>query len=287
MTIFFHDVSNYQGSMYEPTGPTIIKATEGLTFNDADYTITRDRCEAAGDPFLPYHFLRSGNISEQVTHVRNVLGTDRTIMVDVETENGMWPSLVETQQFIDLHGHVTLAYIPHWFWAGEWASSDLTWLTQRGIGLISSDYIAYSDDGPGWAAYGGVTPIIWQYTSTPLDSNAYKGTIVQLGQLFQGGIMTTPDPVSAVVVGESQLYDHAAKRDTPTGRNFANDVYAVVEAGLAGRFDAIDTAVAALGNRLDAATIATAVVAALTAGGYIAPPNTLQVTLTGTATPQK
>jgi len=41
----------------------------------------------------------------------------------------------------------------------------------------------------GWAPYSGQTPIILQYTSTPYDKNAYRGTLEQLLALTGGGNM--------------------------------------------------------------------------------------------------
>ena len=43
-----------------------------------------------------------------------------------------------------------------------------------------------------------------------------------------------------VIVGESRLFDQAANRSTPTGRNFANDFYVVVSAALSDEFSKIN-----------------------------------------------
>jgi hypothetical protein len=55
-----------------------------------------------------------------------------------------------------------------------------------------------------------------------------------------------------VIVGESQLYDEAANRSTPTGRNFANDFYALVTASLTDEFKAITDTFTALNATLAA-----------------------------------
>lgn len=197
MTIFYHDVSHFQGA-YVPTGPTCAKATEGATYTDLSYAAIRAATLARGWPFLPYHFLRPHTISSiasQVSHVVHVVGR-RSIMLDVEKEP--LDSLAEQRELVQdmlafadqyhaVGGRVTLAYFPRWEQQAI-GSPSLTGLTSRGIGLVSSNYTTYSDSGPGWNAYGGVRPIIWQYTSTPLDTNAFKGTQAALADLWAHGI---------------------------------------------------------------------------------------------------
>lgn len=187
MTIHFHDVSNFQPG-YVPTGPTIAKATEGTDFTDWTFASNRSKTLAGGWPFLGYHFLRSGSIAAQVAHAQAVIGADQPLMLDVELAgDGSFPSYSEVQEFMDLHGKVTLVYLPRWFWSGHWGSPGLNSIASRGAGLISSDYTTYSDTGPGWNPYGGMTPIIWQHTATPLDTNAFQGTQDQLAAVFSGG----------------------------------------------------------------------------------------------------
>ncbi len=61
---------------------------------------------------------------------------------------------------------------------------------QAGVGLVSSNYTTYSDTGPGWTAYGGVTPIQWQFTNnlngSGADGNAYRGTADQWWAMMTG-----------------------------------------------------------------------------------------------------
>lgn len=64
--------------------------------------------------------------------------------------------------------------------------------------------------------------------------------LARIAQIMIGGTMTTDD----VVVGTSILWDKAANRSDPTGRNFANDVYDVVSAALGDEFGALGTALA-------------------------------------------
>ena len=211
MTIKYHDVSHYNGA-YVPTGPTCAKATEGSTFVDPQYDGIRRRTLAGGWAFLPYHFLHHGNIDAQVDHTFSVVG-HQPLMLDVESEKDTPDStLADVYAFADrwkaVTGQlVTLAYIPHWYWSGHWGSPSLAGLKSRGIGLVSSNYTTYSDTGPGWAGYGGITPVIWQYTSTPIDTNAFKGTTAELANLWANGTATKPsapveDELSAAEVTE-------------------------------------------------------------------------------------
>jgi hypothetical protein len=192
MTVHFHDVSAFQGD-YHPTGPTIIKATEGTSYTNPFFTVVRDRCVAAGFPWLAYHFLWPGDIDAQLQHAHSVVG-DQPIMLDVETtQSGTFPSPSDVDEFMS-RAPVTLAYIPQWFWQGKWGAPSLTFVSQRGAGLISSNFTTYSDTGPGWAPYGGVTPVIWQYSDNPIDTNAYQGGTEQLLQLFQHGVIPDMTP---------------------------------------------------------------------------------------------
>jgi hypothetical protein len=200
MTLHFHDVSNFQPN-YTPTGPTIAKATEGTDFVDNMFASNRQLTEAGGWPFIGYHFLRHGNVQAQVTHAISVVGNGQPLMLDVETAvDGSVATLADVLLFMDLYaqqsggGRVTLVYLPEWYWSGHIGSPDLTPIAQRGAALISSDYTPYTDNGPGWQPYGGMTPVLWQWTSTPLDTNAYKGTQDQLRAVFNGAPVTTPRP---------------------------------------------------------------------------------------------
>lgn len=195
MTIHFHDISSFQGN-YDPTGPTIAKATEGSTWTDQWFVTNRLRTIAHGWPFLAYHFLWPGDIPAQVAHANAVIGAGQPLMLDVETTTtGAIPTLADVLSFMDLHGHVTLVYLPQWFWSGHWGSPSLAPIAERGAGLISSNYTTYSDTGPGWAPYGGMTPVIWQYTADPIDTNAYRGSQDELAAVFTGQhLAPTPPP---------------------------------------------------------------------------------------------
>lgn len=67
-------------------------------------------------------------------------------------------------------------------------------LTGIPIDLWNAAYRSASYPGDGsadWAPYSGRTPVLWQYTSTPYDKNAFRGSVDELLTLI-GATMTSP-----------------------------------------------------------------------------------------------
>jgi hypothetical protein len=59
---------------------------------------------------------------------------------------------------------------------------------RRGPGYPGDGWTAMNDGSPaGWAGYSGQVPALLQYTSTPYDKDAYRGTLDQLKTLVGGG----------------------------------------------------------------------------------------------------
>lgn len=210
----FRDVSNWDGD-YHPTGPTFAKATQGGSFTDKRFTSTRARTAAGGWPFAAYHYLdtRSTDLAN-ARHALVVIGKSTATMWDVEKGGGNLSDLIAVHDtYVSMGGHGRLVYLPHWYWE-KIGAPDLRPLVARGLLLVSSNYPAggYSDNGPGWAPYGGMTPMFWQYTSTPGDSNAYRGTVDQMARLLAIRATgapaatpppATPKPVHIVVKGDT------------------------------------------------------------------------------------
>lgn len=192
MTIAFPDISSYEpGLTIQPaTVAVIAKATEGTYYRDSEYFNFKAQAARAGAIFSAYHFLKAGNASAQADYCHAMVGST-PVMLDVETEGSSMPTIADVAAFIArmraLGGRVWGAYIPRWYW--EQVGGDLASLK---VAIVSSNYTAYSDTGPGWAPYGGVTPTIWQYTDAfayggqRVDFNAYRGTVAQLAALING-----------------------------------------------------------------------------------------------------
>ena len=192
MTIFYPDVSDYQaGISFAGCVIAMVKATENDNYTNPDYAPAKVRAAQAGAYFCAYHFLHAGNGAGQAAYAHRVVGGGVPLMIDFEpTYNSdgtiaSAPQVSDAVAFINqyraLGGKVYLLYLPHWYWAGNLGQASLAPVIDLGMLLVSSDYAAYSDTGPGWAAYAGMTPVIWQYTSTAtlngvsnVDMNAYR-----------------------------------------------------------------------------------------------------------------
>lgn len=196
MTILYPDVSSYQaGLRIQPnTVAVCAKASEGTTFHDPYYADFQAQSAQQGALFFAYHWLHRGEAKGQADFCHQIVGST-PVMVDWEGDDN--PTMDDCVTFAtELRargGTCALLYLPHWYWDGHLGRPDLAPLVQAGLSLVSSNYTTYSDTGPGWASYGGMTPVIWQYTNSfpyggsKVDFNAYRGTAEQLAALLRTG----------------------------------------------------------------------------------------------------
>lgn len=212
MTIFGPDISSYEHGMDVATltDPfVILKCTEGTYYTDGDYAGWLAQAKASGKVVVPYHFVKTESSAQaQAAMLAAHIGDmSLPVMLDVETEGSSAPNIQFVLSVIDaMHGrglNVRLVYMPHWYWQ-QINSPDLTPLSGRGVGVVSSAYprsgplapaTGYAGDGgdagPGWAPYGGVTPVLWQFTDAGVeqqrvDFNAFRGTVDQLVAVLGG-----------------------------------------------------------------------------------------------------
>lgn len=170
MTIFFPDVSNIgNAGLHLSSVPVVIaKGTEGSTFTDPSYSDFKRQANQISAFFVAYHWLHPANLLAQATHCFSVVGASTPLMLDVENMTGtvhVSDIVGFVNEYRNLGGHVSLMYIPFWYWRDHMGSPDLTGLQAMGLYLVASDYRRY--DETKWpAAYGGVTPYQWQFTST-------------------------------------------------------------------------------------------------------------------------
>lgn len=213
-TIYYPDVSNHQGEMPLQAGTVAVcaKASEGATYADPTFEHYQQEAARVGAVLFGYHFLRQGGGAAQGAWCFKLVGRGVNVMIDLEPVKdaaGNYiskPTVADAVAFAAAYrsagGLCTLVYLPHWYWQ-ELGSPDLAPLRNAGLSLVSSNYTTYSDTGPGWAAYGGSSPAVWQYTDAltysgkAVDFNAFRGSIDQLKALlgYEGGDMplTTAD----------------------------------------------------------------------------------------------
>jgi len=186
MTIFYPDISGFQAGV-DLRGAVAVaaKATEGSGFANPDYGRAKANAATHGVFFTAYHFLLQGGGGGQAAHARSVAG-GAPLMLDVEAEGSSRPGVGDAVEFIDAYrkagGLTHLVYLPHWYWQAIGEPS-LRPLEARGMALVSSAYTLYTDrdSGTGWQPYGGMTPLVWQYTDRlrfngrDVDFNAFRG----------------------------------------------------------------------------------------------------------------
>ncbi|MEU8263252.1 hypothetical protein AB0C02_21800 [Micromonospora sp. NPDC048999] len=232
MTTFYVDLSHHdwdrvQGkfdwaALLKATSPVLcLRVTYGDPngFNPPSphaVDMAHGAAHAGFDVIGGYHNLIKGDqasTNRQVDYLRRNLDAIGAVwaMVDVErypelVTNGLWPRWDDVHRFVDrwhaVDNRLLAGYIPKWIWEGDLARPDLRVLK---IPLVASDYgsnptgapaavyaKAGGNGGPGWAAYGGVSPSIWQFgsnltcpgASKQTDCNAYRGTLAQLRALL-------------------------------------------------------------------------------------------------------
>jgi hypothetical protein len=212
MTITGPDLSSFEHGVNVPALPSpfvMAKCTEGTYYADADYEGWCQQAVASGKIFAAYHFISGQDPGAQAAWLAAHIGDKSLpVMLDWEPEGSYKPTLAQLYAVADAMTaaglRVRLAYGPRWHWANI-GSPPLSGLTSRGIGLVSSSYPGGSgypgDNGAGWQPYGGITPLIWQYTDAAVeggqrvgDMNAYRGTRDQLAAFL--GTATSAHPTS-------------------------------------------------------------------------------------------
>lgn len=179
------------------------KVSEGNYYQDPYWPVTKAACAAQGLGVVGYHYVTTDPAASQAaTFAGN--GGGLQAMLDFEANSGNIANFWSVVNAFNALGiEVVLSYIPHWYWQ-QIGSPDLSQVP----GLVASSYVngtgyassLYPGDASSyWAAYGGATPQILQFTDAAsiaglsIDANAYIGTDTQLLTLLGQG---TP-PVTA------------------------------------------------------------------------------------------
>jgi hypothetical protein len=220
--VYGPDVSSWQEGL-EPPDPHgiafgICRASIG---EKADATVTGviEWCRTRGVPFAAYHFCYPTDThpaTAQAETFHASVGGDLRIcaMLDWESDvddnchagggpqHPSWDDVLDVcGEIRDLGHHCDLVYTGRWYWSecGEPSMSG------NGLDLVNANYgkepwptggpaeiyaARGGDDGPGWQGYGGLEPVLWQYTcqatwgNQAVDFNAYKGDPAELAQWF-------------------------------------------------------------------------------------------------------
>lgn len=115
----------------------------------------------------------------------------------------------------------------------------------------------YPGDGAAdWNAYSGQTPKLWQYTSTPFDKSAYRGTVAQLIAEIKGADMAFLDDKDAAIMAW-RVEALINNRDKVAGGPTAGEVNQARAA--LGDLQSKMAALATSGTSLDTAAVVSAV----------------------------
>ena len=215
MTLYLVDISKYQAGLsiaeVKSEGFSAVLARSSTGYDGGSkggqFATFSSQATTAGILVGAYHFLYPHGqvtIKHQADVCASAIGdTSIPVMVDHEPDGSgaPTPSVTDALDFANSmrsHGYrVPLWYLPHWVWQDHLGSPKLP--TDTGMRLVSSDYVSGSgyastlypgDNGAGWDAYGGQTPVIWQFTDAAkvagqlVDADAYKGSLSELTTLF-------------------------------------------------------------------------------------------------------
>lgn len=234
MTVFGRDASNFDGTI-DYSGLTFFthKATEGTSITHDRYAARLNAARAAGVPVLgSYHVLRSTSpLAAQLTYWVNYLDGHTPwwrsfpywiMQIDAEK----WPydavSALTVKNFAAL---VQQSGLPGFkiTYASRGQYGDSL------AGIVTPLWNANYSGGPsypgdswstGWQSYSGRVPAILQYTSTPYDKNAFRGTLAQLKALIapesETDMAVTASEISAIAQGVASKLN-GDLRDQTTG----------------------------------------------------------------------
>lgn len=205
--IFGVDVSHHQGSTLdfsafrqEGIEFAFLKATEGGSFQDSQFSGNLRRARAAGMLVAAYHYVKAGaSVAAQVWNVARTVPIDVPVILDVESGSG---GIALTRAIVDtlrVDGYtVPLLYLPRWYWQaiGSPPLEGLPplWSSRYPDNIVGPMIEEYGDvPAHYWIGYGGLGVAVLQFTSSarvagraPLDANAFQGTREQLAALLSG-----------------------------------------------------------------------------------------------------
>ncbi|WP_052956740.1 hypothetical protein [Mycolicibacter heraklionensis] len=206
----FAEIAGWLDDCFHREGYTWMehKVSEGNYYRDPYWPTVRDWCNANNVPVIGYHYVTTNDPASQAAKfIAN--GGGANVMLDFEANSGGIDNFWAVVRAFNAVGvNVALSYLPHWYWQ-QIGSPSLVGVP----GLVSSSYFergtygsieyqdARGDSGIGWLGYGGVSPVIWQFSDGAIidgksvDVNAFRGTVDELRTLL-GYAPAQPDPAS-------------------------------------------------------------------------------------------
>jgi len=211
--IYGPDVSHYQGAIdlrrarAEGMDFLIAKISQGAGMRDSRWPRNRDEGRAAGLLVAGYHYVTTEDPGAQARNCAGWLG-DKSVPValDHERGGGNINQLRATLAAFRAAGmRVVLTYCPPFYWTeiGRPALTGLPplWKARYYTTGGSPQQLYAKTPAAFWDAYGGMTPVMLQFTDGAtvagmrVDANAFRGSRAELAALFgstDGG--TTPTP---------------------------------------------------------------------------------------------
>jgi hypothetical protein len=213
MTVFVADIASYQhGLIPAALRPACVglwvKCTQGTGYVNPDYAAWLTEAKQSGLITAAYHYVDGSDPRAQAVNLKAHIG-DATVPVMLDLESAsLQQALAVADAATALGLHVKLLYLARSYWQSIGAPDLSKPLGSRGIHLIEASYRSMAagatgqlypgDSASEWAAYGGVTPALLQFTATAelagqlLDCNAYRGTAAELAALLQTGAVPSP-----------------------------------------------------------------------------------------------
>lgn len=204
MPIFGIDISHHQGAFdveraaREGIEFFILKATEGSGFTDSRFKENLAKVRKTGKLVAAYHYQRAGiSAVAQVAQIKRVVPRDVPVILDVEANSGHVSLTRDILARLRAAGYRSpLLYLPRWYWqqigSPSLAGLPPLWSSRYPDNRIDDIRGEYADvPSHYWDGYGGLRVAVLQFTSSarvagrsPIDGNAYRGSLAQLRVLF-------------------------------------------------------------------------------------------------------
>lgn len=216
MTIWGFDVSDYQGVFDMQAAKdagfdfTIIKATEGNNWKSKYFAGNLQRARDAGMLLAAYHYQRGSHSAQsQADNIMSMVPKDVMVIPDVEANGGNLDLTDAIMSRVVAAGYRhELSYIPKWYWQSigspSMRSRKALWQSHypdnKG-GTPQQIYLRVP--GSYWNPFGDQEIKILQFSSsstvggrTPIDANAFRGSLSELAVLLGGKSVVTPAPTN-------------------------------------------------------------------------------------------